>query len=128
VAWGTKKHPHTDTSTAQAEYTTIHHALREISFVRAFYTHIFDVMNPAIIYEDNSSALSIANGTETSFSRFLLTKYFAVRQAVMAGEIEVRKVATANQLANIMTKALEKTKFLFIRDFILESLSLSSPV
>lgn len=83
------------------------------------------MFDPAIVYEDNSLAMNIANGTESSFSRFLLTKYYSVRQAVLHGEIEVRKIATAEQLADIMTKALDKNKFTHIRDFIFESLSLS---
>ena len=124
VSWGTCKHQSTDTSTAQAEFVAMHNALKEITFVKAFYTHILDVNVPAIIMEDNSAALNVALGTETQFSRFLLTKYFAIRKAVMDSELIVKKVSTEDQLADIMTKALDRSKFEVIRDFLLQSLEM----
>jgi len=102
----------------------MHNALKEITFVKAFYTHILDVNVPAIIMEDNSAALNVALGTETQFSRFLLTKYFAIRKAVMDSELIVKKVSTEDQLADIMTKALDRSKFEVIRDFLLQSLEM----
>ena len=120
VAWACKKHQTTDNSTSMAEYTALNVALREIMFVKALSEDIEGISEPAIIYEDNSSTLAIANGTETSLSRFLLTKHFAIRQAVQAGEVIIEKVSTVDQLADIMTKALDKAKFETIRSFLLE--------
>ena len=75
--------------------------------------------SPAIIYEDNSSAIRIAEGNETSCSRFLLTKQYAIHQAVIENEIVIRKIPTLLQYADILTKALDGANFARIRDFLL---------
>ena len=84
---------------AQAEYTALDDATKEIMFVRERELHkqIAGIVQPAIIYEDNSSAINISQGTESTCSRFLLTKYFAIRQMRQANKIDIRKVSTVNQ-------------------------------
>ena len=123
VAWANKKYDDTDTSTAGAELRALNHAVNEVIFIRALNNAATRRIDPALIYEDNISALHIANGTETPFSRFLMTKQWAIRQAITNGEIVVKKCTSAEQLADILTKALDRSKFQKIRDFLLRKVS-----
>lgn len=94
--------------------------MHELAFIRKLQETICGRNKPAIVYEDNTSAMRIAEGTESSLSQFLLTKEYAIREAINNGEIEMRKVSSAEQLADILTKALDKSSFSKIRDFLLE--------
>lgn len=120
IAWQTRKQKATSTSTAQAEYVALDDATKEIMFVREMHKQIAKNVQPAIIYEDNTSAINISLGTESTCSRFLLTKYYAIRQMAQAGEVIIRKVSTVDQLADIMTKSLDRSTFERIRNFLLE--------
>lgn len=123
IAWSTCKQKTVSPSTAQAEYTALNDAIKEITFVRQLHKDICKIEVPARIFEDNTSAIRIAEGTESSSSRFLLTKQFAIRQAVMDGEVVIHKISSVDQLADIMTKALDKANFSRIRCFLLESIN-----
>ena len=115
--WATHKQKSTATSTAQAEYTALNTVVREVAFLRELVKQVEGIYEPAVICEDNSSAIRIAEGTETTTSRFLLTKFYAIRQAVQEGSVVMKKVASIDQWADIMTKALDKSNFVRIRVF-----------
>jgi len=121
VSWNTRKQKRTATSTTEAEYIALNDAVHEVAFIRKLQESICGRKEAAVIFKDNTSAMRIAEGTESSLSRFLLTKEFAIREAVNNGEIEMRKVSTVDQLADILTKALDKASFQRIRNFLLES-------
>lgn len=120
IAWSTKKQNRTAVSTTEAEYIALNDARKEISFVSELHAQICKIREPAIVYEDNSSAIRIAEGTESSSSRFLLTKEHAIREAVLENEIVLRKVSTVDQYADILTKSLDRSNFIRIRNFLLE--------
>lgn len=86
VNWSTQKQQHSVTSTAAAEFIALNDSIKEISFIRFLNESIFDIIESAVVYEDSSSAISIANGTESRESRFRLTKQFAIYQAVKEKE------------------------------------------
>lgn len=75
---------------------------------------LLGIVEPALIYKDNTSAMKIANGTESTCSRFLLINEFAVHQAIQEKDVEIKSVLSEDQVADIMTKALEKGKFVEI--------------
>ncbi len=119
IFWSTAKQKSTATSTAEAEYQALNLAVKEILFVRNMLSEIVRVPSIALIYEDSTSAIRIAQGTESTASRFLLTKYYSIRQFVLNNEIMLKSISSKEQIADIMTKAPDMTTYLRIRDLIL---------
>ncbi len=123
ISWATKKQQRSVTSTAAAEFTALNDSIKEIFFIRYLNEIIFEIAERSVIYEDNSSAISIAKGTESSESWFLLTKMFAVRQAVCDGEIKIKPVPGHFQLADILTKAVDATTLSRLRPFVVSQVN-----
>ena len=111
IDWGTKKQSRSMTSTAAAEFVAMNDTMKEIMFIRSLNEKILNIREVATLFEDNSSAISIANGTESSEGRFTLTKYYAIRQAIEQNEIQVQSVPGTFQIADIMTKAVDGSTF-----------------
>ena len=111
VVWNTKRLKRTATSTTKAEYIALNDAYHNVSFLRALHREECGSDNPAIIFEDKSSTICIAKGIESSLSCFLLTKEYAIRETVQNSEIEICKVTSVEQYADILTKALDEANF-----------------
>lgn len=62
---------------------------------------------------DNASAVFFSkNNKRSSASTNIDVKYFAVRESVREGEIEVVKIGTKEQLVDPLTKALPVSEFM----------------
>ena len=64
------------------------------------------------VWEDNQAALALATATDpprlTPQSKFIALKYHWFLSLIKLGEIEVRYIATDQQKANLLTKALNR--------------------
>ena len=80
----------------------------------------FEQKAPTIIYEDNSSAISLASCSNIAKkSRHILLRYHFIKFAVESGHVEVHYVDTKDQRADILTKAANKSQFIAGRSNIL---------
>jgi hypothetical protein len=69
------------------------------------------------VFEDNNGALASANMARiTPQSKFFAVKYHFFREKVSSGEINVRKVHTLPQIADLLTMGLVRDKFVPLRD------------
>ena len=93
-------------STAAAE-VTMNDTMKEIMFIRGLNEKILNIQEVVTLFEDNSSAITIANETESTEGRFLLTEYYAIKQPIKENEIQVQSVPRTFQIADIMTKAVD---------------------
>ena len=65
---------------------------------------------------DNKSAIAVSkNPVHHDRSKHIDTKYHFVRDYVDNGSIDIDHVSTQNQLADILTKALGKVRFIELR-------------
>jgi hypothetical protein len=65
---------------------------------------------------DNKSAIALSkNPVHHERSKHIDTKYHFVRECVDSGSIDIDHVSTQNQLADILTKALGKVRFIELR-------------
>jgi hypothetical protein len=65
---------------------------------------------------DNKSAIALSkNPVHHERSKHIDTRYHFVRDCVEEGSIDIDHVSTHNQLANILTKALGKVRFIELR-------------
>jgi hypothetical protein len=70
------------------------------------------------VWEDNNGALSLANmepGRMTPRSKHYAVKYHWFRSHLAPNSVEVQKIDTTLQKADIFTKGLRKEKFWIIR-------------
>ena len=116
ISWKTAKQSLTATSTFQAEYIAIFEATGHALWLKNFVSQlklVESVEKPMIIYCDNASAVFFSkNNKRSSGSKNIDVKYFAVRESVRDGEIEVVKIGTKDQLADPLTKALPVSTFI----------------
>ena len=64
------------------------------------------------VFEDNNGALILASTPRmTPRSKHIAVKYHFFKEHVQMGWIQLVKVESANQIANCLTKGLEKTMF-----------------
>ena len=75
---------------------------------------------PTVVYTDNLATLQgTAMENVPLPQRYMAARRAVVRQAVDAGLVEVKKVDTADNLADMFTKPLPRDKFLYLRSKVL---------
>jgi len=82
--------------------------------------HGFDVP-PAIVYEDNTSAIKLAvNGrSNSSRTRHIAARYFFISDRIKTGEVVLKYISTSDQIADILTKPLQGAHFRRLRKLLL---------
>ena len=115
IFWKTHKQGAVTKCSTFAEYVALSEAVSEILFIRNLLSESFDVnlYDPTTIYEDNSGAIAIAKfGNFTPNSKHIEVQYHCINENYEMGEIDIEKVDSKFNLADILTKSLDKTKFL----------------
>ena len=65
---------------------------------------------------DNKSAIALSkNPVHHDRSKHIDTKFHFLRECIEQGKVEVEHIGTADQLADIFTKALGRARFLELR-------------
>lgn len=100
-------------STAEAEISALHLGYCEAMYWRKFLMEIGCSREAIKLCTDNVSALAFAaNVNNTHAAHALPSKFFQIREAVVASSITVEKVDTRSNIADLMTKPI-KEKYLF---------------
>eukprot|EP01018_Ginkgo_biloba_P008425 Gb_40419 [translate_table: standard] len=74
-------------------------------------------LQPTVIYCDNQSCIKLSkNLVFHDRSKHIEIRYHFIRDCVQRGAVELQYISTDEQVANILTKALVKGKFIFFRD------------
>ena len=113
-------------STLHAEYVALSQSLRDLLPLKSLITEVFSrlkinidnmtVTSKSTVYEDNNGARIVATCPKlTPTSKFIATKYHWFRQHVDSGEIDIKRVDSKKQLADIFTKGLQGSMFHEIR-------------
>jgi len=64
------------------------------------------------LYVDNEAAVKLVQNPEFHpRTKHIRIRHFYVRERVLDGELEVKRVPTYSQLADILTKPLDKPRF-----------------
>ena len=100
-------------SIAEAEYIALSVAVREAVWLHKILTDLFDHdMDPTTIHCDNQSCVKLSkNLVFHDRSKHIEIKYHYIRDMVQRKTIHVQYLPTHEQIANIFTKPLAKTKF-----------------
>ena len=82
------------------------------------------------LFEDNQPVLYILDEESKGVkkrTKHISARWFAAREWILAGEIKMRKVATKDNLADIMTKSLPTTGYAHLRDGMIGSADSPNP-
>jgi ribonuclease HI len=120
ISWTSKRQPTVALSSAEAEYMAISEAVQEVKWI----TQLLEELNykqresgPITLYSDNQAAIAISeNDVNHTRTKHIDIRHHFVRESIKNKQIKPEWVATANQIADINTKALGGTMFMELRD------------
>ncbi|KAI5329222.1 hypothetical protein L3X38_028619 [Prunus dulcis] len=119
-SWASIKQNTVALSTAEAEYVSAAEATSQAKWLR-FVLEDFgeEQVEGKPILCDNTSAIAMAkNPVFHQKTRNISRKFHFIREAIQAKEIELIYCKTEDQIADILTKALSKDRFVYLRDLL----------
>ena len=121
IYWKAQKQKTVTKNSTFAEYIALSEATTEILFVINLLKVAFNTTfeKPVKIYEDNSGAVAIGKfGNLTKNSKHIGVQYHYVNENYEKGVIDIVKIETKKNIADIFTKSLCKEKFNKIRELL----------
>jgi hypothetical protein len=113
TAWGSQYQPTVALSTTEAEYMALTRGMKQILWMYAAMDEVgYPQPKPAILYNDNSAAVILTQNTKNNIKvKHIDIRYHYIRERVEEGDIEVRRIASANNIADMFTKQLPRVAF-----------------
>jgi hypothetical protein len=104
-------------SSCEAEYIASSNAACQGIWLSRLLGGLLGIPTPKVkLLVDNKSAIALSkNPVHHDRSKHIDTRYHFIRDCVDRGEVEIEHVGTADQLADILTKALGRIKFVELR-------------
>ena len=130
VLWASKLQTEISLSTMAAEYIALSTSLRDLLPMRELIAELASSLGidrshlstVSTVWEDNAGTLILANTPMprvTPRSKHFAVKYHWFRTQLIPGSIEVRKIDTSLQKADIFTKSLRTSEFVSKRKMIM---------
>ena len=116
TAWSAKKQDIVSRSSMESEYRALATTTVELSWLRQVLKDLGVFLStPPKLWRDNVSALAIAsNLVFHACTKHVKVDYHFVRESVLCRDLQVKYIATGDQLANIFTKSLSTARFGFL--------------
>ena len=129
ILWFSKMQSIITLSTTEAEYVALSTAPRDVIYLMQLTTkiqsHGFSVPTegpPKVtcrVFEDNAGALELANNPKLRpRTKHIAIPYHHFRHHVSEGTIQIEKIGTTHQLADIFTKPLPLQSFQYLRSLL----------
>jgi hypothetical protein len=118
VSWFSQNQKSLALSSTEAKYMAASQPSCEALWLRKMLVGLFSVqLRPTVIYCDNQSCNKISkNPVFHDRSKHIEIRYHFIRDYVQRGVVELQYISTEEQVADILTKALNMGKFIFFRD------------
>jgi hypothetical protein len=113
VSWCSRKQSFVALSVAEEKYIALSVAVREAVWLRKLLTNLFDhEMDSTIIHCDNQSCVKLSENPVFHYkSKHIEIKYHYIKDMVQRKAVYVQYLPTHEQIADIFTKPLARTKF-----------------
>ena len=123
LSWNCMTQHTTALSTMEAEYYAVCKAVQESLYLRMLFSEVgMKVQSPLIIREDNRACIAFSKDPgEHKRTKHIDYRHHFIREQVTQGEVVLEPVSTVDQIADIFTKAFDKTRFEFLRDHLVKS-------
>ncbi|WVZ48984.1 LOW QUALITY PROTEIN: hypothetical protein U9M48_000369 [Paspalum notatum var. saurae] len=117
ISWASQKQRVVPLSSCEAEYIASAIAACQAVWLNRVLTELTGRETPMVnLLVDNKSASALSrNPVHHDRSKHIDTRFHFIRECVDEGKIDVRHVGTEEQLADILTKALGKVRFVELR-------------
>jgi hypothetical protein len=118
VSWCSRKQTFVALSTAEAEYIALCVAVRKVVWLHKLLADLFGhEMDSTVIHCDNQSCVKLSeNLVFHDKSKHIEIKYHYIRDMVQRKEVHVQYLSTHEQVADVFTKPLARTKFEYFRE------------
>ena len=114
VSWVSKLQTVVAMSTTEAEYVAAAQAIKEAVWLKMFLEELGHEQEKITLFCDNQSALYLArNPTFHSKTKHIRVQYHFVREKVEEGTVDMQKIHTDDNVADYLTKAINRDKFLW---------------
>nr|KYP56164.1 Retrovirus-related Pol polyprotein from transposon TNT 1-94 [Cajanus cajan] len=112
VAWQSRLQRCVALSTTEAEFISITEACKELLWLKKFLQELGFVQEKYPLFVDSQSAIHLGkNPTFHSRPKHIDVRYYWIRDALDAKLLELAKIHTNDNGADMITKALPKGKF-----------------
>ena len=117
ICWNSRKQEVVAQSTVEAEYISLAAATNQGIRLRKLLADLGqEQSSPTELYCDNKSAIAIAqNPVQHGKTKHMNVKFHYIREAEKNSLVKLHYCSTDVQLADIMTKALPKSRLEFLR-------------
>ena len=121
ICWRSKLQPTTALSSTEAEYMAASIAAQEIMWLRQLTAEVnMGDSAPTDLAEDNEGCIALARQqTSGGRTKHIAVKWHFVRQCIAAGDLILRSVPSADNLADLLTKAVTTPVFRLLIDRLL---------
>jgi hypothetical protein len=118
VSWSSKLQPSVSLSTTEAEYKAACATAQEAVFLRRLLSDIgIKPTKPTTVFEDNQACIALAdNPINHQRSKHIDVKYHFIRKCVENSITELKYIPSKDQLADLLTKPLDATKTVVLRE------------
>ena len=118
ISWSSKLQPTVALSSSESEYMAACYAAQEAIYFRRLMRSLgFAQGEPTIIHEDNMGCIGMSeNPILHQRSKHIDIRYHFLREAVSNGQVLLTFIPTAEQIADLLTKALPKARTQMLRD------------
>ena len=118
VSWKSKRQTVVALSSAEAEFVAASSLVQEVIYTRRLLEKLgFPQPEPTVIYEDNRTCIAWSEGSVGGSDRAKhidLREHF-VHDAVQAKVLKLEAIASADNVADLLTKPLARTPFQLLR-------------
>ncbi|KAH9768735.1 retrovirus-related pol polyprotein from transposon RE1 [Citrus sinensis] len=118
ISWSSKKQSVVTKSSAESEYRALAAAVSEITWIKSLFLEIdLCCVEKPVIWCDNVSAKELAhNPVFHSRTKHIEIDLHFIRDKVLAGDLKILYIPSAEQIADIMTKPLNSSQFIYLRN------------
>lgn len=120
IYWKSRKQGGVTKSSTAAEYVALSESVSELKLIKDIPQDFnIKIEKPIHIYKVNAGAISISKyGNFTKNSKYIETHYHFVNENYVNRVIDVRKIDSNDNIADMFTKALGRNKFETLREML----------
>ena len=124
VSWSSKQQVTVALFSTKAKYMSVTQVTKEAIWLRRLFADMGHPQKGAtVIHEDNHRCIGLTkNPIHHAQTKHINIQHHFVQEHVESGEVVLKEIPTAQQLADVLTKALTKDKFNALADKLVKGL------